>query len=659
MGHKSLLLHPAQDTPDGPPNHQTAGLAPGQVDHGHGVQPIAVEMPSDYGTGAVLEEGEPHREYGQPQSASFIMRKRIGAPDGPVLPRESIMKETVWQFDALDLRPVARWLEARRPAAQPVTGTEGLRAAPTAPPTNGFPSVAFDLLDPLTVNDIYLETSDWRFHKAGLSLRIRDANGICEGSLESLDASGQKAPQRTEIQSPLPSADPLALLDVNTRLGEWVRALAGTRQPAVLFSLKSARQPYAILLDGRPIGEIVLDDTSIKHASGREAVRLRRVEVVLAKKSANILRPFMDDLCRACRLSPALASKFEAGLMTLDIKPETLPDIGPLAVSKAPSMGELAYVVLRRAFNAILLNEPRARVGEDIEALHDMRVAIRRMRASLLLFEPALPVRARTIRGELSWIARHLGDVRDLDIQLAWMGLWSGELAPQDRAYLDDLTDTLQKCRIQARTRMIRSLDSRRYARLANRLAATLQKGPSLRSRPARTPALAAFPGLIEERHASMVAIGRRLRPGSRPEAYHRLRIRCKRLRYAVENARELYGSAAAKYLDVLVKLQDVLGLHQDACVARAHLQELMESEGRRLSSSVVFMMGRAAQRYEQDAARMRKRLPKVYPQASGKTWIRLKGAMQKGSADLGSIKWPPSRAAAETAAPAQSGEIK
>jgi triphosphatase len=569
------------------------------------------------------------------------------------------MKETEWQFDALDLRPVTRWLEARRPALGPSAPAQAAQPVSPGPLLNGFPSVAFKRLDPHTITDTYFETSDWRFYRAGLSLRIRDSNGALDGGLRSLDPAEQGPHPTIDIQSPLPSADLPALLGVSARLGDWVRALAGARQLAALFSLKSARQPYAILLGGRRIGEVVLDDTSIKQAPGREAVRLRRVEIEVPKKSVNTLRPFVDDLCRACRLSPALASKFEAGLLTLDLKPEPLPDLGPVTASKAPSMGELAYLVLRRAFTAVMLNEPSARVGEDIEGLHDMRVAIRRMRAALLLFEPALPVRARSLRGELGWIAGRLGEVRDLDIQLEWMESWSGELAADDKASLDDLTTTLQKRRNRSRTRMIGSLDSKRYARLLGRITAVLQKGPSPHSRASRTPALAAFPGLIQQRYTSMLAVGKRLRPGSPPDAFHRLRIRCKRLRYAVENARELYGPAASKYLDVLIRIQDVLGLHQDACVAKAHLQELMDSEGRRLSSRVVFMMGRATQRYEQRAARMRKRLPKVYPQVSGKAWARLKGAMQKGSADLGSVRWPPSPSMPEMAAAAQSGELK
>jgi triphosphatase len=566
------------------------------------------------------------------------------------------MKETEWQFDALDLRPVIRWLEARRSLAESTDRLDTSGAPTLAHRRNGFPSVAFDANTPLDLNDTYFDTPDWRFHKAGLSVRIREATGVVRASVEQVGAPPSGKRKRTVISAPLASAETSALLEEPSRLGDWVRALAGNRPPAPLFTLQSNRRPYAILMDGRPVGEVVLEESSIKHVSGREAIRLRRVEIDAPRKALETLRPFVDDLRRACRLSPALASKFEAGLLTLDLSPADLPDVGPMAVSQAPSMGELGFAVLRRAFVAVLMNEPGARVGEDAEALHDMRVAIRRMRAALVLFEPALPVRARTVRRELGWMARRLGDVRDLDIQLDWMRTWAGELNSESRGPLNALTLALHKRRRAARMKMLRSLDSKRYARLVERVKGILQKGPPKRSRGARMQALAVFPALLEQRQSSVVAMGRKIGPDSPPEAYHRLRIRCKRLRYAVENGRELYGPAASGYLEVLVRLQDVLGMHQDACVAKAHLQDLLDREGGHLAPRVVFAMGQASQRYDQRAGKFRRRLPKVFPQVTGKAWTRLKRAMDKGSANLDSVTWPPIRVSAKVPSPGEQG---
>ena len=72
-------------------------------------------------------------------------------------------------------------------------------------------------------------------------------------------------------------------------------------------------------------------------------------------------------------------------------------------------MGELAFAVLRRQLAVVRDKEPGTRLGEDVEELHDMRVATRRLRAALSLFESVLPVRAQVFREELGWMGRLLG----------------------------------------------------------------------------------------------------------------------------------------------------------------------------------------------------------------------------------------------------------
>ena len=552
------------------------------------------------------------------------------------------MQEVEWQFDALDLRPVVRWLEARRPFSGP-TGPESDRVSmPHGGLSAAQPMIAFTPLEPRDIIDTYLDTPDWRFHRAGLAARLRSTNGVFEGSLKTFEAPVDALRMRTEIQTPLPSGEVQALMEADSRAGNWVRALAGSRPPAPLFRLHSTRRPYAILLDGQPVGEVVLDETAVDQPSDREPNRLRRVEVEVSPNVVDRVRPFVDDLRRACRLTPAMASKFELGLLTLDLTPAGLPDVGPITVPAGPSMGELAYAVIRRAFLAFLRCEPGARLGEDIEALHDMRVAARRMRAALALFEPALPPRARTLREELRWFAGRLGEVRDLDIQLSWIASWSQGATADDLASLGLLSSALEKRRQLARKRMLRALESRRYAHLVTRLTRALRSGPPRSSRPSRTPALAAFPGLIEQRFGRVVKAGRDLQADSPPEAFHRLRIRCKRLRYAVENARDLYGGPAAGYIEVLVRLQDLLGEHQDAFVAISRLLELLQSLARQLPPQVIFMMGRVSQRYEQQAVKLRKRFPKVYPPVQGKAWTRLQRAMLDGQRAEGSAVWPP-----------------
>jgi CHAD domain-containing protein len=548
-----------------------------------------------------------------------------------------VMKSVVWQFDALDLRPVARWLDARRSAPPAAPGAAVISAAGL----NGFPFVAFESGASYDVEDTFVDTPDWRFHRAGLSLRIRDTQAGHEAQLNRLDPNGNGDGPEPAPQTSLASGEAAGLTEEPGRVGEWVRALSGRQSPVPLFRLKSTRHPYSVLIDGKA-GEVVLDETCVERPSGTEAVRLHRVQIQIDPGSADAVRPFVDDLRRACRLTPSVATKFEAGLMTLDLIPARLPDVGPLVLGSDPTMGQLAFAVLRRAFLSMLQNEAGTRIGEDPEALHDMRVAIRRTRAAMALLEPALPIRARTLRGELRWIARKLGGVRDLDIQSARLETWRRGARGPDAESLAQLQAAVAERRRNARAAMLRALDTRRYERLVSRMVRMLRQGPPRRSPAARAPALAAFPGLVLERHAGTMAAGDSLDADSPAEAFHRLRIRLKRLRYAVENSRDLYGSAASDYVNVLVRLQDLLGDHQDSVVAIAQIHGLLGSGRRRLPPETVFMMGRISERYQQTAARLRKRYRKTFQPFNGKAWTRLQKAMDKGLASRSKVAWPP-----------------
>ena len=107
--------------------------------------------------------------------------------------------------------------------------------------------------------------------------------------------------------------------------------------------------------------------------------------------------------------------------MALGVTIPTLPDLGPTDATAEASFGQLGYAVVRRHLGVLLAKESGTRLGEDIEELHDMRVATRRLRAALDLFAEVFPVRAVGLRNELRWLAGVLGAVRDLDVQLERM----------------------------------------------------------------------------------------------------------------------------------------------------------------------------------------------------------------------------------------------
>ncbi len=521
--------------------------------------------------------------------------------------------EVEWQLDALDLRPVERWLATRTGPAAMVESLPGLAVLPGTPKR---------------LVDVYVDTQDWRLGRAGYVVRVRRRAGRIETTLKDLATATKGLRRRLEVTQPLPASG-LAGLDRTGDVGWRVDALVGARPLRQVLEVRTRRRPFDLKLHGETIGELALDDTVIAIGHERRRLRLSRVEVEVQPAWVEAMRPFVERLRRECGLQPATLSKFEAGLMAAGLAIPGLPDLGPTEVTPSSTLGELAYRVLRKDAVAMLAQEAGTRLGEDIEALHQMRVATRRMRASLDMFAEVLPVRAGRLRAELGWLASVLGEVRDLDIQLGRFDEWTEEMPGDHRQALDELADLFVSHRKQARRALLEALDSRRYERLVSGLVTMLEQGPSRRSIAVRTPAVISMPALISERHQAARKAARRAKRTGVPSDYHRLRIRCKRLRYALEFAGGLYDGEVKGFVRQMTRLQDVLGSMQDAEVASSRLQLLaLSEEGALLSRSTLFAMGGVAERYRSEAEHLITELPGLVRLLKGKEWSRAKSVM-------------------------------
>src|ERR671917_52682 len=524
------------------------------------------------------------------------------------------LQEVEWQFDALDVRPVGRWLDGESWGRDPAVATGETRE----------------------ISDGYFDTDDWRIHRAGYALRVRSTKGKngAEATMKRLASTSTKAGVRSrrEISEPLDAPEIDLLNGFAGPISDRVRALAGSEELRPLFEVRTRRSAYHLMLEGFRVGEVVLDETTIPLEAGAEPARIRRVEVEVEPGSLDRLEPFVERLREECRLSPAVASKYESGLFARGIMPPAPPDFGPTEVDGSLSTGEFAFRILREQFGVFLAHEPGTRIGEDPEELHDMRVAARRMRAAMKIFEEPLPVRTKRFRNEFKWIAGALGEVRDLDVQLERLDGWISSASSGDREPLEALRAVFHERRKKARRSMLRRLNSRRYARLVESFGAFLERGPSRRAHASRQPILASAPDLVRKPYRKVRKLGDPLGEASSAEEYHELRKKGKRLRYALEFLSDIYGDPTKDLIKALKELQDVLGDHQDAEVAVAHLRELAVSKGRspKLSPETIFVMGGIAHRYKVQARELRSEFPGAYSKVRGKRWKKMKSAMEK-----------------------------
>lgn len=514
--------------------------------------------------------------------------------------------EVEWQFDAPELAAVRAWLGET--------------------PLPGFAVTPERIVE---MRDVYFDTKDWAVYRAGFTCRVRSREGRAELTLKSMAEPEGGVRSRREITEPLAECEDGPAMAAG-KCGDMLRMLAGRHPIEELFTLEQRRQTYCLSDATGALAEIALDET---HVPGRNGDRstLRRVEVEVTAEAQDRVRPFIDQLTSTCRLEPVRGSKFEAGMQAAGI---AVPKVsfGPAAVREDMSTAAVAFAVLRRQLAVVVANEPGTRLGEDPEALHDMRVATRRMRAALSAFGPSLPARLQVYRLHLGKVAAALGAVRDLDVQLQrakeWESIW-----PARAAALQPLEALLRERREVARRRMLALLDTRWYELVIARLGAVLRRGPAKSSLLGREPILQTAPVLVRRRRRKLVRAGRAIEPQSPPERYHEVRILAKKLRYALEFVGPVYGKPAQDLAKLLAALQDVLGDHQDAIVAVETLDTLARS-AKRLPPDTLMVMGAVSERYRTQALTLRDEFPRAFGALRGDPWRDLRKLMASREAD-------------------------
>lgn len=235
-----------------------------------------------------------------------------------------------------------------------------------------------------------------------------------------------------------------------------------------------------------------------------------------------------------------------------------------------PARSDLDHVLaaMQRQVDAIQAHEAGARAGRDPEDVHQMRVAVRRLRAILRatrsLFDPKWVDR---LRRELKWLGTALGGVRDLDVLHAYLRSQLEALpAPERREAQQYLLRRLDADRVRAMAALRAALASPRYSRLLARLKVALRHPPVRRS-------AVSLLGIAATEFKKLRKAVKALSKRPRADELHAVRIKGKRARYAAEVVQSIIGRRADQFIDEAKKLQDILGEHQDSVVAEEYLR--------------------------------------------------------------------------------------
>ncbi len=244
-------------------------------------------------------------------------------------------------------------------------------------------------------------------------------------------------------------------------------------------------------------------------------------------------------------------------------------------------MAEATRKILHAQFEVMAANEAGSRLGDDIEHVHNMRVATRRMRAAFDQFEGYFQRKAiKRFRKDLRKTGQTLGAVRDLDVFNREAQRYLKGLEKAQRDSLDPLLAHWQTQREEARQVLIAYLDSERYRRFVDEFGKFLQAAGA-----GVEPVAADEVGRYQVRHALSSTIWQLYETVRAYETVladapmttlHALRIDCKQLRYTLEFFREVLGPETGQVIKDIVHIQDHLGDLQDAVVAQILLGDLL-----------------------------------------------------------------------------------
>ncbi|GAC1417992.1 MAG: hypothetical protein NVSMB57_12780 [Actinomycetota bacterium] len=292
----------------------------------------------------------------------------------------------------------------------------------------------------------------------------------------------------------------------------------------------------------------------------------------------------------------------------------------------------LAYAAMNNEFTVVLSGVDHLRRAHDSEILHEVRVANRRLRAALLVFDDVLPKRAASLRVRLGAFGKGLGAMRDLDVLLERIaaGVASGDSGAFGTAGGSAAGATggavsvlrvLERRRASAWSSVRRSLESVKTQRLLAATAQFLAAGAPQRARTVTIAAMAK--GALEQAHDRVRTLGDAvipLRENAPDAALHGLRVRTKHLRFTAELFEPAFGPAAHAFARRAIDVQDVLGAFRDATQAARTLRDIAGA----LPPLAAFEAGRVAQGCLDDARRACKDLPAAYKKLSGGRWRKL-----------------------------------
>ncbi len=427
----------------------------------------------------------------------------------------------------------------------------------------------------------YFDTGDLVLAKAGISLRRRTGGSDAGWHLKLPMKHG-----RFEVHESLSRAAKTVPKSLRTLV------LAHTRDKALVpVAVVHTRRHVHLLLDndGTALAEFCDDHVSADVLEEPEPVTWRAWEVELVEGDAALLTAAAA-MIKDSGGMPSEATKLAKALG--DRVPVSPEQVLPRPRRKDPA-AQVVQARLRTQVTVIRRYDPLVR-RDAPDAVHKMRVAVRRLRNALATYRPLfVHVQTEPVRDELKWLAAVLGEPRDAEVMRERLEEMLANEPPEvvRGAGYERMDEEMRAEYALARERMLRALATDRYYALLDRLDELAADPPW--SETAAEPVDSVLRARV--RHDYKRLVGRvefadeAEDPGEREHRLHEARKAAKRVRYAAETLTGVYGRQAKRFVHAMKRVQTRLGDHHDAFVTQKRLRELGDEAAGAGDNAFVF----------------------------------------------------------------------
>ena len=461
------------------------------------------------------------------------------------------------------------------------------------------------------LKSVYYDTADCRLHRGGISLRVRHIKGAFIQTVKR--RAGLDLFDRDEWESKItgerPDASAWAETPVPSILGDrGVDTLAPVFSTAVQRTIRLWKERTSLVEISLDQGEQVVGDF---------CQPIEEVELELKKGKVTDLFSVARRLGADTILKLSFDSKAERGYRLVGQDRSTARKANTIAISSDMAADAAFAPAARSCLAQVATNAELLRPARNSEALHQLRVGLRRLQAAFATFNPlfvnAGPDR---LKAETKWLVHELNPARDLHVFIS-NGFNSAKADPQGDRMLSAFGERLLQAQSNAYIRALAAVESSRFAALLLDCAEWAEvapwrrngDSPIARTRDGSASVLATQ--TLERLRRQVRRSGKNLST-LEPAARHKIRIKAKQLRYTAEFFAETFGNATRrrhrKFISSLKTLQDSLGQLSDMASARQNAAAVVGN-----SVEIAFRAGRVVGAHDRDEPKLLAKAIRAY----------------------------------------------